>query len=38
MHEGFVRVFFEKSPGWKRRPRRVLTADVDSHVLTVYGQ
>jgi hypothetical protein len=38
MHERFVRVFFEKSPGWKRRPRRVLTADVDSHVLTVYGQ
>lgn len=38
MHEGFVRGFFEKSPGWKRRAQRVLTVDVDSHVQTVYGQ
>ena len=38
MHEAFVRVFFEKSPWWKRRAQRVLTVDVDSHVQTVYGQ
>lgn len=38
MHEGFVRVFFEKSPRWRRRARRVLTVEVDSHVQTVYGQ
>ncbi|MGQ9859335.1 MAG: transposase [Thermodesulfobacteriota bacterium] len=38
MHDGFVRVFFEKAPDWKRRAQRVLTVDVDSHVQTVYGQ
>lgn len=38
MHEGFVRVFFEKGPDGKRRAQRVLTVDVDSHVQTVYGQ
>ena len=38
MHEGFVRVFFDKAADGKRRAQRVLTVDVDSHVQTVYGQ
>jgi hypothetical protein len=38
LHEACVGRFFEKAEGWRRKARRALTIDFDSHVQVVYGE
>ena len=38
LHEACVGRFFEKAEGWRRKARRSVTIDFDSHVQVVYGE